>query len=111
MDTLDRYRDLIERVLKEHARIPYAHGDVQRQTVFDRSGDHYLLVLVGRDGRQRVHGCLVHVDLIDGKFWIQRGGTEYGVARELLDAGVPREHIVLAFRSEELRKHSGCAVA
>jgi hypothetical protein len=51
------------------------------------------------------------VDIINGKFWIQRDGTEYGIARELVDAGVPKEQIVLAFRAPEIRKHTGYAVA
>lgn len=106
MDTNSTYRHLIERILIEYALIPYAYGDIQIQTVFDRDGDHYLLMLVGRDGIRRIHGCLVHVDLINGMIWIQRDGTEQGIARELLVAGVPREHIVLAFRSPELRQYT-----
>jgi hypothetical protein len=110
MDTLDNYRQIIERVLTEYAQIPYAYGDIQSQTVFDRAGDHYLLMNVGWDKR-RIHGCLVHVDIIDGKFWIQRDGTEQGIATELEAAGVPKNHIVLAFRSPELRKYSEYAVS
>ena len=94
---LDSYRTIIERVLTEYARYPYAHGEVDRQTVFDRARDHYLLMSVGWDGR-RVHGCLIHIDLIDGKCWIQRDGTESGIALELEAAGIPKDHIVLAFR-------------
>ena len=93
------------------AKIPYAHGEIELQTVFDRIGDHYLLMLVGRDGVRRVHGCLVHVDIKGDKLWIQRDGTEHGVARELLEAGVPKDHIVLAFRSPELRRSTDFAVA
>lgn len=104
MDTLTTYRQQIERILKEYAQIPYAHGDIQIQTVFDRESDHYLIMLVGRDGIRRVHGCLVHVDLIDGKIWIQRDGTERGIARELIEAGVPADQIVLAFRPPEMRQ-------
>jgi hypothetical protein len=110
MDTVDSYRQIIERILTEYAEVPYAYGDIQIQTIFDRKGDHYLLVDVGWDDG-RVHGCLVHVDLIDGKFWIQRDGTEHGITRELEAAGVPKEHIVLAFRPSEIRKHTEYAVA
>lgn len=106
MDTLDSSRTLIENVITEHARIPYAHADIEQQLIFDRSRDHYLLMLVGREGLRRVHGCLIHVDLKDGKFWIQRDGTEYGVARELVDAGVPKELIVLGFRPPEVRQYT-----
>ena len=110
MDTLTTYRQLIERVLSEYAQIPYAYGDIKTETVFDRAGDHYLLMLVGWDDG-RVHGCLVHVDIIGGKFWIQRDGTEHGITRDLEAAGVPREQIVLAFRAPDVRVHTGYAVA
>jgi hypothetical protein len=109
MDSLAHYRQIIQNILREHAKVPYAYGDVRIEPVFDTSGDHYLLMIHGWDNG-RVHGSLVHVDLIDGKFWIQRDGTENGIARDLEEAGVPRDHIVLAFRSPELRKHSGYAV-
>ena len=111
MDTNSAYRSLVERILTEYAQIPYAHGDIQIQTVFDRDGDHYLLMLVGRDGIRRVHGCLIHVDLIDGMIWIQRDGTEQGIARELITAGVPKERIIPAFRSPALRQQPEFAAA
>src|SRR5205823_6199648 len=104
MDTLSAFRQQIERILTDYAQVPYAHGDIRLELVFDRESDRYLLMLVGRDGIRRVHGCLVHVDIIDGKIWIQRDGTERGVARELLEAGVPRDRIVLGFRSPEMRE-------
>lgn len=111
MDSLENYRTLIEAILTKNAEVPYAYGDIEIQTVFDRISDHYLLMLVGRDGIRRVHGCLVHVDIIDGKIWIQRDGTEQGIARELLLAGVPKEDIVLGFRSPEARQITEFAVA
>ncbi|MBS1252202.1 MAG: hypothetical protein MAG451_01240 [Anaerolineales bacterium] len=110
MAALAEYRQIIERVLSEYAQVPYAYGDIQTLTVFDREGDHYLLVNVGWDKR-RVHGCLLHVDIIDGKFWIQRDGTEHGIAGELEAAGVPKDHIVLAFHSSKARQYTEYAVA
>jgi XisI protein len=111
MDTSESDRQLIERILVEYAKVPYSHGDFRLQTVFDRDQDHYLLMLVGWEGIRRVHGCLVHVDIIGGKFWIQRDGTEYSITQELLDAGVPKDRIVLAFRSLEKRRLTDFAVA
>jgi len=110
METLEK-RQLIENILREHTRVPYAHGDIRLETVFDRTSDRYLVMLVGWDGILRVHGCLIHVDLLDGKFWVQRDGTEYGVARQLLDAGVLREQIVIGFHPPELRAVGEVAVA
>lgn len=53
---------------------------------------------------RRVHGCLIHLDIIDGKIWIQRDGTEEGVGTELISAGIPKNRIALGFRSPELRQ-------
>ncbi len=111
MDTPDQYRNLIEKILTEYASIPFAHGELHSKTVFDRQQDSYLLLDVGWNQGNRVHGTLVHVDIVDGKFWIQYDGTEDGIATELVHAGVPKEHIVLAWRPPERRKHTEFAVA
>ncbi len=93
--TLDR--QIIEKALAEYAAVPYAYGNVETQTVFDRASDHYLLMIVGHDAGKRVHGCLVHIDIIDDKIWVQRDGTEHGMAVDLIRAGIAPERIVLAF--------------
>jgi hypothetical protein len=107
----DGHREIIESILIEYTKIPYAYGDIQTEAVFDRQRDRYLLVNTGWDQGRRVHGCLVHVDLINGKFWIQRDGTEHGIAKELVAAGVQREQIVLAFKPPEIRRHTDYAFA
>ena len=111
MDDLDAIRQMIEDVLVEYTQIPYAYGNIQTEAVFDRVRDRYLLVNTGWDMGRRVHGALVHVDLIEGKIWIQRDGTEVGVATEFVRLGVPKEKIVLAFRPPEVRRQTGFAVA
>jgi hypothetical protein len=111
METVKNYRQIVEEILIEYARIPYAHGDIQIVPVFDRESDRYLLIIMGREDDRRVHGCLVHVEIINGKLWIQRDGTEQGIATELVEAGVPKELIVLGFRSAEMRKHTEFAAA
>lgn len=111
MDSLATYREIIQNILKEHTQYPYSHGSIKHVTVFDTFGDHYLLMAEGWNKRSRIHDCMIHVDIIDGKFWIQYDGTEYGIAQELLDAGVPKENIVLGFKSAELRRYTEFAVA
>jgi hypothetical protein len=91
--------------------LPYAYGDIQRKTVFNRETDTYLLLSVGWLGNKQVHSCLIHLDIIDGKIWIQRDGTEEGIATDLLRAGIPKEQIVLAFHEPEVRPYTGFAVA
>jgi len=44
------------------------------------------------------------------KVWIQRDGTEDGMATELLKEGIPKDKIVLGFRSPEMRRHTEFAL-
>ena len=68
-------------------------------------------MILGWEGVRQVHGCIIHLEIIENKIWIHRDGTEDGIARELLEAGIPKKRIVLAFKSLELRKHTDFAVA
>lgn len=111
METLEGYRAIIERILNQYTQIPYAYGDIHTEAVFDRVNDRYLLVNVGWDRGRRVHGSLVHIDIIAGKVWVQRDGTEQGIANELVNAGIPRDRIVLGFRPAGVRPFTEFAVA
>ena len=110
MDRLDRYREIVSGVIREYASYKPANGDIETEAVIDRDRDHYEVMHVGWDGRRRVHGCLIHVDIRDGKIWIQHDGTDRPVADELLAAGVPRDDIVLGFHPADVRKHTEFAV-
>ena len=107
----DTWRDLIERTLTEHIADPVSHGDIRLYTIFDRGGDHYVVMAVGWDGTQRVHAPILHVDIIDGKIWVQHDGTEAGIARDFVAAGVPQKSIVLAFKHPSRRQYTDYAAA
>lgn len=111
MEKLECYRQIIQRIISDYAKIPYAHEELQKLPVFDRENDRYLLIVDGREGKKHLHYATIHVDIINEKFWIRQDGTENGVATDLLEAGVPKEHIVLAFHSPEKRKYTEFAVA
>lgn len=53
---------------------------------------------------------MLHIDIKDGKIWIQHNGTERRIAQDLLELGVPKQDIVLAFHSPTRRKYSDFAV-
>ena len=104
-------RTIIETVLRDYTRIPYAYGDLQAEAIFDRDQDRYIVVTVGWDAGMRVHSVLVHIDLLSDKVWIQQDNTEDGIATELVSAGIPKERIVLGFRPPEVRKYTEYAEA
>ena len=73
--------------------------------MIDSEKDHYEVMHVGCDGIRRVH-----IDIIRGKIGIQYDGTNRPIAEKLLDAGIPRDAIVLGFHSEHVRKYTDFAV-
>ncbi|MDY7013283.1 MAG: XisI protein [Cyanobacteriota bacterium] len=110
MDTLERDRQTIIKILQDYARLKYRYGEVERIAIFDRETDNYLLVIQGWEDKKRVHGCLIHLQILDGKIWIQRDGIEHGIANDLVAVGIPKERIVLAFHREDIRPHTEFAV-
>lgn len=56
-----------------------------------------LLAAYSWRGNRRTHGCSLHLDIKNGKIWIQYDRTEVEIATQLLELGVPKENIVLAF--------------
>ena len=112
MDSLECYRQIIKTVLQPYANLRYAYDEIQNRAVFDAETDQYLIVSSGWSQEEnRIHGCLIHVEIFNGKVWIQRDGTEDGIANELIAAGIPKDHIVLGFKRPEIRPYTGFAVA
>ncbi|MBE9143556.1 XisI protein [Planktothrix mougeotii] len=110
MDTLSQYQTIIYQVLNEYAQIPYSYGELERRFIMSEDKNSYLLITLGWQGDQRVHGCLVHLEIKDDKIWIQRDGTEDGIADELVRAGIPKQQIVLGFQPLEIRPYTEYAV-
>jgi hypothetical protein len=110
MDRVEEYRQIAQRIVQEYARFKPSNGQIETEAIIDRTKDHYEVMHVGWDDYRRVHGCIIHLDIIDGKIWIQWDGTDREVAEELLAAGVPREDIVLGFQPPKVRHHTDFAV-
>jgi predicted RNase H-like HicB family nuclease len=106
-----QYRQIIQQILLERAASGPNRGSEQ-QTVLDPERDHYQLVNVGwKPNGDRNYGCILHLDIKDGKIWVQHDGTEDGITDALLALGVPKEDIVLAFHTPSMRKYTGFAVS
>lgn len=99
MDQLNQYRQIVCDFLQE-----FAQDDPEAQLVFDYEREHYLVVHVNWRNDYRIYGCAMHLDLIEGKIWIQHNSTEVGVDQELIQRGVAPKDVVLGFRSPSVRE-------
>lgn len=111
MDKLAQYRTIIKTILEEQAQYKPAHGEIEPMVVFDEMHGHYQLIFLGWDYPRRVHAAIIHIRLYNGKIWLEYDGTDAHISRLLVDAGVPKEDIVLAFHPPDVRPHTGYAIA
>ncbi len=113
MEKIENYRQILESVLAEYAetRQPAHAADVQHQLLFDEKHDHYQLFCVGWKDLKRIYFPVFHLDIQNGKIWVQEDATDYDIVGELEERGVPKSDIVLAFHAPSQRVFSGYAVA
>lgn len=111
MDNLSLYRQYIQELLTERAKLRSPFDPVASETIFDTISDRYQLVNVGwKDASTRIYGCVLHVDIKDGKIWVQHDGTEEAIADQLVARGVPKQDIVLAYHAPHVRQYTDFAV-
>ena len=111
METLSRYRQVIMRILADLAAVTAAQPTVETLSLCDATEDNYLLLAVGWDGVRRIHHIIAHVRIRHDKIWVEADNTDAEIVQQLLDSGVAREAIVLAFYSPQKRRLTEFAVA
>ncbi|NET39908.1 MAG: XisI protein [Cyanothece sp. SIO1E1] len=111
MDKLEIYRQHIQMLLQKRASIKSANPAIETQLIFDTERDHYQMVHTGwKDNTTRIYGCSVHVDIKDGKIWVQHDGSEIAIADQLAELGVSKQDIVLAYHAPNVRQYTEFAV-
>ncbi|MEM7371042.1 MAG: XisI protein [Bacteroidota bacterium] len=109
---ISRQTTAIFQVIKDYAdyfKLP--QDSLSYQFIQDPMAHHYQLVRLGWYNGKRVHVVLFHLDLIHDKIWIQLDRTEEGIANWLVERGIEKSEIVLAYFSPAHRKHTEFAVA
>jgi len=111
MDKLNNYPNLIHKILSEYIDLSNSHSksDIETFLIVDPSQTHFIWMNVGWQNGDRIAGMTVYVRIKDSKFWIEEDWTEAGITTDLLEAGVPKDDIVLAFHEPSLRKHTAFA--
>jgi hypothetical protein len=75
----------------------------------DPTQQHFQVVASGWDGQKRVHTMLVHIVIRDHLIWLEEDLTDAEIAEQLIEQGIPRDHIVLGFQAPYKRGLYGFA--
>jgi hypothetical protein len=110
METIPHYRQVITSVLNNLAEAS-SRDNVETLPIFDTIHENYLLLDAGWDKTQRIHHIIAHLRIHNGKIWVEADNTDQEIVQQLLDAGIPKESIVLAFYSPQKRPLTEFAVA
>ena len=111
MDKVAEYRKYVQTLLSRYANNDVSDDDVEVQLMFDTERDHYQWMNVGWQQSNRIYRCVIHIDIKDGKIWLQQNLTDQNPAEELVEMGVPREDIVLGLQPPYKRKYTEYGVA
>lgn len=108
MDKVVEYRKKFIEVLRRHKGI-ISRASIRSSDsyfVFDESNDCYTWLRFGWSNKERKEFITVFIHIREGKIWIEEDMTEQGIATELVELGVPKEDIVLAFHPPEMRQYT-----
>jgi XisI protein len=111
MEKVDQYRQWVQDLLHRYVREDVAEEGVEIQLVMDTVRDHYQWINLGWHGLDYIYDCFLHIDIKDGKIWIQRNWTEENPAEALVKMGVPRQDIVLGLQPPSKRPYTDYGVA
>jgi hypothetical protein len=97
-EKIDRYREVVKSLISNYANSDISNEEVEVQLVLDADRDHYQWMNVGWQGSDRIYRCVMHLDIKDGKIWLQQNLTDRDPAGELVNMGVPKGDIVLGLQ-------------
>ncbi len=86
---------------------------MRTQYLFDDEHGQYMLHKYGwKTPSRRIYGMVAHLEIAeDGKIWLHHDGTGLELANILVDKGVKKSDIILAFHPEMVREDTGFGVA
>jgi XisI protein len=110
VDKLELYRSIVTELLTKYAQYKPSYGQVEIEQIFDREHDRYLLLAIGWNQQKRIYGTTIHLDIQNEKIWIQQNTTEFDLASDLVEMGVPKQDIAIGFHTPKMRQLTGFAV-
>jgi XisI protein len=110
MADLIKHAEIVQKLLQDYAALSGDDPAVAIELIFDTVRDSYQLVHVGWHDDRRIYGCILHLDIKDGKIWLQHNGTENDIPAELVEMGAAKSDIVIGFQSPFKRQFTEYAI-
>lgn len=112
MENTNFFIEKIQEVIKEYLqdlRQP-SNQHITFVPVIDMKDLHFQIIGYGWENNRRMFNMLFHLDIIKDKIWIQEDKMEYSIAERLLEKGLDKQQIVLAYIPNHLRQYTEYAI-
>lgn len=106
MEKLEKYKEILESLILQYAEYKPRNTSNEWLPVCDNERGEYLLIKTGWDknGETKTSHTIFHFRLNNNKVYVEEDNTDADIVGQMLDAGIPKEDIVLAFYSPQKRK-------
>ena len=112
MDKVEKYRQILFDVLNDYVEPRRIQADgIETILLADTKNDHYQVLFSGWKGRKQVYVVVFHLDIKDGKIWLQQNNSDYDIIEDIEARGAPKSDIVLGIHSPQIRPFTDYAVA
>ena len=111
MEKLQLYQKKIKEILDAYVAATKPNINEEVYVVTDDVKKHFLLYHNSWQNSSRDYGCILHIRLKNEKVYVEYDGTDVGFADTFVEAGIPKQDIVLAFHAPAKRPYTGFAIA
>ena len=113
MDRVTFLKNKIHETLEDYLkdlRQP-SEEDIEFIAVEDTNSNHFQIIAMGWEKYKRTFNLLFHLDIIGDKKWVQKDKMEYSIAERLVEKGISKKEIVLAYFPDYHRVYTEYAVS
>jgi hypothetical protein len=105
----NKIHETLEDYLKD-LRQPNNNG-IEFIAVSDTNSNHFQIIAMGWEKYNRTFNLLFHLDIIGDKIWVQEDKMESSIAERLVEKGISKKEIVLAYFPDYHRVYTEYAVS
>lgn len=106
---IEKYREAVRQLVLKYTEHKSSDKAIDIKAIIDDERGHYEVMEMGWRDKKRIYGLIMHFEIIGDKIWLQYNGTDRRLAEELVEAGVPKDSIVLGFLPPHVRQHTAYA--
>ncbi len=112
MDKVAEHKRIVKTVFEEVLNFFPKDSHVELLPIVDETSGQFLIYTDGWEKSWRDYACFFHVQVMnDSKVYLRHDGTDLEIANKLIEKGISKKDIVLAFHAPYMRDMSGFAAA